>query len=77
MQSIITLAGTQSSLHIRPFVAWSGQQVSAPWSRYAAWRARRASLRALRALDDRMLEDIGLTRGDLDEAVRNLRQRAA
>ena len=33
------------------------------------WRRLRADLRALQALDDRMLSDIGLDRGRLDAAV--------
>ena len=41
-----------------------------------AWKMRRAGLRILRTLDDRMLQVIGLTRGDIDEAVRNLRRPA-
>ena len=37
---------------------------------YRAWRDRHAALRELRALDDRQLRDIGLTRADLDGLVR-------
>jgi len=35
----------------------------------AAWSERRAALRELNALDDRMLKDIGITRGDIPAVV--------
>jgi uncharacterized protein YjiS (DUF1127 family) len=35
----------------------------------AAWSERRAALRELNALDDRMLSDIGITRGDIPAVV--------
>ena len=34
-----------------------------------AWRRRRAAVRALHEFDDRMLQDIGLIRSDIDWAV--------
>ncbi|MBX9772897.1 MAG: DUF1127 domain-containing protein [Xanthobacteraceae bacterium] len=34
------------------------------------WVRRRAAVAQLRALDDRMLKDIGLNRGDIETAVR-------
>src|SRR5215475_14478989 len=40
---------------------------------YRAWRDRHAALRELRRLDDRLLQDIGLSRADLDGFV-NLRE---
>jgi uncharacterized protein YjiS (DUF1127 family) len=76
MQNIVTLPETQSGLHIRQFVSGCRQHAAAAWSRYMAWKMRRAGLRILRTLDDRTLQDIGLTRGDIDEAVRNLRRSA-
>jgi uncharacterized protein YjiS (DUF1127 family) len=38
--------------------------------RHLAWFRRRAAAARLRALDDRMLKDIGLNRGDIEQAVR-------
>lgn len=35
------------------------------WSTYWDWRARKATLRALQSLDDRMLKDLGMTRDSL------------
>lgn len=74
MHNIVTQPETQTSLHVRQFAAACRQHVATAWSRYMTWQARRASLRILRALDDHMLQDIGLTRGDIDAAVRNLRR---
>ena len=36
----------------------------------SAWLGRRAELRALQSLDDQMLKDIGLSRGDIEREVR-------
>jgi uncharacterized protein YjiS (DUF1127 family) len=38
-------------------------------ARLRAWTRYRASVRALAALNDRELADIGLTRGQIDEAA--------
>ncbi len=35
----------------------------------AGWNRRQMEMTELRRLDDRLLEDIGLTRGDLDRAA--------
>jgi uncharacterized protein YjiS (DUF1127 family) len=37
----------------------------AVWRRYLTWQARRATRILLNALDDRMLRDIGLQRGEI------------
>jgi uncharacterized protein YjiS (DUF1127 family) len=39
------------------------------WSAYRLWRERRAAIRALGALDDRMLKDIGLGRSEIASAI--------
>jgi len=39
------------------------------WSAYRFWRERRAAIRALGALDDRMLKDIGLGRSEIATAI--------
>ena len=38
-------------------------------SRFRSWRRRRAAVRELEALDDRLLDDIGLQRGNIRKAV--------
>jgi uncharacterized protein YjiS (DUF1127 family) len=38
--------------------------------RLFGWMSRRAAIAQLRALDDRMLKDIGLSRGEIEAAVR-------
>jgi uncharacterized protein YjiS (DUF1127 family) len=40
------------------------------FSRLFGWIRRRAAVARLHALDDRMLKDIGLYRGDIETAVR-------
>ena len=42
--------------------------------RLFGWIARRAAAAQLHALDDRMLKDIGLNRGDIEQAVRGPQQ---
>jgi uncharacterized protein YjiS (DUF1127 family) len=39
------------------------------WRAYRLWRERRAAIRALGALDDRMLKDIGLGRSEIATAI--------
>ena len=39
------------------------------WSAYRAWRRRRATVKALGALDDRTLKDIGIARGEIASVV--------
>lgn len=40
------------------------------FARFEAWRMRRATVRALMQLTDKELDDIGLTRGDIDRMFR-------
>ncbi len=40
---------------------------------FKAWRHRRAAVRELSALDDRLLRDIGIERLDIDTVARTLR----
>ena len=37
---------------------------------YIRWTAQRKAIRQLRSLDDHMLQDIGVTRGDIEHVVR-------
>jgi uncharacterized protein YjiS (DUF1127 family) len=41
---------------------------------YSAWRNRRAAYRELMSLDDRMLQDIGMSRGDIPAVVASIGQ---
>jgi uncharacterized protein YjiS (DUF1127 family) len=39
------------------------------WATYVGWRTRRNAIHELRALDDRMLRDIGLHRSEIESVV--------
>lgn len=39
------------------------------WADFAAWRDARATYTALSKLSDRELDDIGLTRADIDQLI--------
>jgi len=41
----------------------------APWVRFARWLEQRATIERLEAMDDRLLADIGLARGNITDAV--------
>ena len=41
------------------------------WHTYWDWRARRATVEILRALDNRTLHDIGLSRSEIESVVRD------
>ena len=49
--------------------------VTAVWSRFVAWQLRRTTRLLLNSLDDRTLADIGLRRGDVDIALRDIEAR--
>ena len=40
------------------------------WDAYHAWRIREATIACLKSLSDQQLDDIGLTRAQIDCAVR-------
>jgi uncharacterized protein YjiS (DUF1127 family) len=42
------------------------------WERIAGYFLRRAAIKSLRELDERALRDIGLTRSEIEAAVRGL-----
>lgn len=46
-----------------------GWPLTIGWKAYTKWLARRRNLRALAALDDRMLRDIGVDRGEIQSIV--------
>lgn len=41
------------------------------WSALCRWHRRQAAVRRLNALDDHMLKDIGISRGEIDSLVRS------
>ena len=43
------------------------------WHAYWDWRARQATVEILRALDNRTLHDIGLSRSEIESVVRDAR----
>jgi uncharacterized protein YjiS (DUF1127 family) len=43
------------------------------WHAYWDWRARQATVQILRALDNRTLRDIGLSRSEIESAVHGKR----
>jgi len=51
------------------------RHVSAVWSRLAAWKMRRATRIILCSLDDRILNDIGLARSEIDAVLRDRQAR--
>lgn len=61
-------SGRTTGLHERVFrgLAWSG----AILADIVLWRLQRRAARELRALDDRMLKDIGIAREEIDHVVR-------
>jgi len=51
------------------------RHVTAVWSRLTAWKMRRATRIILRSLDDRILDDIGLPRSEIDTVLREVHAR--
>lgn len=49
-----------------------GSLISRVFATITAWNERRATRNALSQLSDRELDDIGLTRGDIDIVARNI-----
>jgi|GEM_PF-4591734 len=51
------------------------RHVTAVWSRLTAWKMRRATRIVLCSLDDRILNDIGLPRSEIDTVLREVHAR--
>jgi uncharacterized protein YjiS (DUF1127 family) len=56
--------------------AYRAEAIRDLFRRLFGWIGRRAAVARLQALDDRMLKDIGLYRGDIEAAVRGPEQPA-
>ena len=56
---------------LRTAIQWIGALTSPMWRSMRARLRRRAALRELQGLDDRLLRDVGLTRGQIDELARS------
>ena len=62
----------------RPRVRLAGrirQAALVAWRAYVKWYNRRAAYHYLGSLDDRMLQDIGISRSQIDSAIRDGRLR--
>jgi uncharacterized protein YjiS (DUF1127 family) len=53
----------------QPLAARSARLLGEAWQRFWRWRARRATVQLLEALDDRTLHDIGVSRGEITSLV--------
>jgi len=51
-----------------------GRVARRAWHTYWDWRARQATVEILRALDNRTLHDIGLSRSEIESVVRDARR---
>ena len=52
-----------------------GSYFAETWLLFAAWKAGRDTRHALNALDDRMLADIGVSRGSIEAVARDIERR--
>jgi uncharacterized protein YjiS (DUF1127 family) len=69
MSTIISTTG----IHLSPVcesLSRMGAALKHAWDRYHAWRIQGATIACLRSLSDQQLDDIGLTRAQIDSAVR-------
>jgi uncharacterized protein YjiS (DUF1127 family) len=54
------------------FLAMAAAAVKRWWSAYIAWRMQEAAIALLKSMSDRDLKDIGLSRSQVDAAVREV-----
>lgn len=64
------LSRPTSTATVSGFIACTTRVVTAVIARVSDWYAERRAISALHALDDHMLHDIGITRGEIRAAVR-------
>jgi uncharacterized protein YjiS (DUF1127 family) len=70
--SIISSAPTSSgTVAAKSWLARLTTNLKRRWATYAAWRIERAAIYRLAAMTDVQLRDIGVTRGEIEHAVRN------
>ena len=66
-----TITGTRAHRSAAfEFLARMAGALKHAWEAYHSWRIREATIAYLRSMSDRQLEDIGLTRSQIDYAVR-------
>jgi uncharacterized protein YjiS (DUF1127 family) len=75
MQNTITATGTRSLVRITWHAKTLTQPLVAIWLQFVGWQARRATRLALNALDDRTLQDVGLSRREINTVLRNIEWR--
>lgn len=68
-ERFIERAGMERARAIRALFSGAGRVAARALRDIALWRRRRATLRELQGLDDRMLKDIGLYRGEIWSAA--------
>jgi uncharacterized protein YjiS (DUF1127 family) len=68
MSTISETAGAHQNAACEFFGRMMGNLKQA-WDAYHAWRIRQVTIACLESLSDRQLEDIGLTRGQINRAV--------
>lgn len=65
-----TLRSTYTAGAIRPgFPSRLKSATHSAWRAFVEWYERRAAARHLASLDDRMLKDIGITRGEVMSVI--------
>ena len=67
-----TLTGALSPSAVRPSIRSVVRAALEPLRRLDTWRTRRGAIHALRRLDERLLRDIGIHRGQIEFVVDGL-----
>ena len=70
MSSIPSAPTSVQKLFARSWMACVLANLDRWWMAYLTWRVEQAAIRQLAAMSDYTLEDIGITRGEIEHAVR-------